>query len=1115
MGRRLILGASLVLVMGLTVGAVRAGVSYTDPVGGWTYLYTGDKCATQFDAALDGKWHHYDNSSGGSDAWDGSAPGQMGAAGAKPAPGGAGVFQDGDISFLRIQDPGDPRNTPGGGWSDPSNRKITFLHDITSETPGPTTILDDGITLSFRARIPTTPPLDPFFPPNGASSAWGTRGYNIHDDGYGMFGIKQGTSGRGVISFSLAMDSDEGDISGNGLTMNKKNGTAVSSGVDSYDSGGTENTLMGFDPTQWHEFWIQIVKDTSGGGTHKVTIWMDGDVANPRIFHVTAGSKNQAPTTWSGYLLMSLGRSDIGGAQDVDFFGYKAGLQAPIAARTPGLASSPRPADGATDVYSTAVLAWKPGEFASKHDLYLGTVLADVGQATRSDPRATLVSQAQDANTYDPTSNLQFGTTYYWRVDEVNAPPSSTIYKGKVWRFTTEPISLPIGSVTATASSSQPDMGPENTVNGSGLDPSDAHSTDGKQMWLSMGVLSNWIQFEFDKAYKLHELWVWNSNQILENVIGFGAKDVTVEYSTDGSTWTLLTGVPVFARASGSPGYVHDTVVSLGGVVAKYVKLTINSTWGGVPQAGLSEVRFFYVPVQAREPQPADGATDHQEANVSLCWRPGRGAISHKVYFSSDKQAVIDSTALAGTVTAASFDLAPLDFSTTYYWKIVEVNEVATPSSWEGSVWQFTTKPYAVVDDFEGYTNDSPKRVFQTWRDGVGFSADEFFPKDYDGNGTGAAVGHDIWSGGYTTLMETANVHGGKQAMPLYYDNTAAPSYSEAVRTFDEPRNWTASGIKSLSLYFRGMAGNSGQLYLKINNTKVAYNGGTGDIAKLGWLPWNIDLSTVGGSLTNVTTLTIGVEGAGAKGVVYIDDIRLYPKSPEYFTPVDPGTTNLLALYACEGNANDSSGHGLNGTIKQAVFVASGRPNGGSALQLDKVGYMDLGNPASLDFSTGDWAVTAWYKTAITGTGDANKGTIYGKGGDNTGGKRYALVMSESTEGVVTLVTDDDVTKYTVSCKSKTNDDQWHFVVGQRAGTTLQIYIDGQLEGSTTIPAAYNLSGTSQHNAYLGAITNHVDASLYKLFSGLLDEVHVYNRALSQEEVLWLAGNTAPVAKPF
>ena len=320
----------------------------------------------------------------------------------------------------------------------------------------------------------------------------------------------------------------------------------------------------------------------------------------------------------------------------------------------------------------------------------------------------------------------------------------------------------------------------------------------------------------------------------------------------------------------------------------------------------------------------------------------------------------------------------------------------------QGEVWSFTTQEYSVVDNFESYTNNSPKRVFQTWKDGVGFSADEFFPNDYNGNGTGAAVGHDIWSGAYTTLMETANVHGDKQAMPVYYDNTAAPSYSEAVRTFENSWNWTASGIKSLSLYFRGAAGNGGQLYVKINNTKVAYNGGADDIAKLTWLPWNIDLSTVGGNLSKVTTLAIGVEGSGAKGVVYIDDIRLYPKKPEYITPSDPGKTNLLALYACEGNANDTSGHNLNGTVKQASFIASDRPGGGSAVKVEKVGYLDLGNPASLNFSTGDWTLTAWYKTPMVGTGDANKGTIVSKGGDSTGGKRYGLIMSETVEGVVT-----------------------------------------------------------------------------------------------------------------
>ncbi|MGE5294336.1 MAG: LamG domain-containing protein, partial [Solirubrobacterales bacterium] len=172
-------------------------------------------------------------------------------------------------------------------------------------------------------------------------------------------------------------------------------------------------------------------------------------------------------------------------------------------------------------------------------------------------------------------------------------------------------------------------------------------------------------------------------------------------------------------------------------------------------------------------------------------------------------------------------------------------------------------------------------------------------------------------------------------------------------------------------------------------------------------------------------------------------------------------------------------------------------------------------NRAKLDFGTGDWTVSAWYKTAMVGTGDANKGTIYSKGGDSTGGKRYALIMSETTEGVVSLVADDDVTKYVVDSKSVTNDDEWHCVVGQRQGASLKIYIDGQLEATGTATAAYDLSGTSQHNAYVGTITNHSTGALYKLFSGLIDDVRVYNESLSEGEILWLAGRTSPMARPF
>ena len=63
--------------------------------------------------------------------------------------------------------------------------------------------------------------------------------------------------------------------------------------------------------------------------------------------------------------------------------------------------------------------------------------------------------------------------------------------------------------------------------------------------------------------------------------------------------------MPEFARAPGLAGYAANTTVNFSGIMARYVKLTIKSTWGGIsPVTGLSEVRFSYVPVQARRRSP-------------------------------------------------------------------------------------------------------------------------------------------------------------------------------------------------------------------------------------------------------------------------------------------------------------------------------------------------------------------------------------------------------------------------------------------------------------------------------------------------------------------------------
>ncbi|MEE9463972.1 MAG: LamG-like jellyroll fold domain-containing protein, partial [Candidatus Neomarinimicrobiota bacterium] len=278
-------------------------------------------------------------------------------------------------------------------------------------------------------------------------------------------------------------------------------------------------------------------------------------------------------------------------------------------------AAKPQPTNGATDVFQDVTLSWvAPGAFIpTAYDLYVKG-----GDPDFTEGDVTVVggiAPTAPRTEYDPSQGFAFGTTYYWRVDSYR-PGFSDPCEGDVWSFTAEPVAYPIdgNNITATASSThQADTGPENTINGLGLDVNDLHSIEPSDMWLSgegdPGPV--WIEYELDKAHKLHEMCVWNSNQMVESIIGFGIKDVTIEYSTNGTDYTILGTTQVFARAPGAPDYAHHTTVDFGGAAAKYVRLTVNSNWGALnlPQYGLSEVRFFSIPVFAREPSPDSGTT--------------------------------------------------------------------------------------------------------------------------------------------------------------------------------------------------------------------------------------------------------------------------------------------------------------------------------------------------------------------------------------------------------------------------------------------------------------------------------------------------------------------------
>ena len=227
----------------------------------------------------------------------------------------------------------------------------------------------------------------------------------------------------------------------------------------------------------------------------------------------------------------------------------------------------------------------------------------------------------------------------------------------------------------------------------------------------------------------------------------------------------------------------------------------------------------------------------------------------------TDPEAIV----MVGTTTQSQY-VPPmtLDLGRTYYWRVDEVNEAEAWPVWTGPVWSFSTLPCIVIDDFEDYIDDATAgdTIWEAWTDG-------WVEEGGDPDNGGSVVGNST-----SPFAEQDVVYAGKQSMPLYFTNTNASSISEADYTLSPAQDWTANGAATLSFWFHGSTGNTGQLYVKINDTQVLYGGAAADIAVEEWQPFDVDLSDVAADLANVTSLSVGVQGTGS-GVVYIDDIAI------------------------------------------------------------------------------------------------------------------------------------------------------------------------------------------------------------------------------------------------
>ena len=394
----------------------------------------------------------------------------------------------------------------------------------------------------------------------------------------------------------------------------------------------------------------------------------------------------------------------------------------------PVKATQESPANGATFIVAEPTLSWKAGQNSPTHDVYLGTDKAAVEAGDAG------VFQGNVVDNSFASGVLERNTTYYWRVDEIDA--AGTKFVGDVWSFTT---TLP-GLGTAkrqlwwnsggTAVSDllndpnfplSPDVTDE--VAEFRTPPDFADNYGGRlAAWVHVPVAGDytfWVAS--DDASQLFFGTHPGKTKVIASVSGWtGDRAWDSVASQKSATMTLEAGV-YFIEALWKEGGGGDNC---------------SAAWQG-PGIPRQVIGGGYLEPSADlwaiHPNPADGATGVYFA-PELKWAGSARATAHDVYFGDSESAVTKATTKSkeykGRQAAASFKPGDLTLGKTYYWRVDEVNEAEADSPWAGAVWSFKVSDYSLIDDFEAYefAPVTPKATIGWWK----FDGDA---KDSSGNG--------------------------------------------------------------------------------------------------------------------------------------------------------------------------------------------------------------------------------------------------------------------------------------------------------------------------------------------------------------------------------------------
>jgi len=535
-------------------------------------------------------------------------------------------------------------------------------------------------------------------------------------------------------------------------------------------------------------------------------------------------------------------------------------------------AYKPIPADTMKFVNTNTDLSWTAKWGAALYSVYFGTDPVEVENATGA--------ASAGKTTFDP-GPLELATTYYWRVDSFNG---TEWHKGNVWSFTT---TRPGGGL----------VGEYANYGGGVPDPPESPFQNVALTRIDPGIDFRWGNGSPEPGVINEDNFAVRWTGELEVPLD---GRYTFKSTTDDGILLYVNGVEIGkAWRTQAAVEVGSTIDLVAGEFAS-IKMLYFATTGNA-QADLRWAHDSFplevIPAAALSPPLRAGLIKPTSKAVNVTqtpmleWTSGDHAVQHDVYFGTDAAAVAaadtSTTGLyQGRQTTTSFSPAKLDWDTTYYWRVDEVNDLHPDSPWQGSVWSFTTADFLIIDDFESY-DAYGNQIWWAWKDGLGYAAHDNEPA-YLGNNTGSEVG----DGMTVSYTEESVRHGGAQSMPLFYNNNKqfVAKYSEAELTLSVSRDWTEGGVSELSLWFHGDPANAPErMYVTVSNSTgnpaVVYHDNPNATQTDSWQEWVIPLQSftdLGINLTNVDRIAIGLgtrgnaTTPGGAGKMLIDDIRLY-----------------------------------------------------------------------------------------------------------------------------------------------------------------------------------------------------------------------------------------------